>query len=74
MQSFFESVGGRKFALVVLAMIATVIIGLAKDMEAAKLLDAIIYLTGIGAGSIALEEGLKGIGANKTPPATPPTV
>jgi hypothetical protein len=73
MQSFFESVGGRKFALVVLAMILSVVVGMVKELDPIKLLDVIVYLTGIGAGSIALEEGLKGIGSNKASTPTQPS-
>lgn len=71
MQAFFESVGGRKLAVVVLAMIATVTVGLALKIDGVKILDVIVYLTGIGAGSIALEDGLKALGGGKTTETKP---
>ena len=54
--------GGRKFVLCLVGLVAVVVVGLVRDMEAEAMLKAILILSGVGAGSIALEDSAKALG------------
>ena len=54
--------GGRKFILCFVGLVAVVVVGLARDMEAESILKAVLILSGVGAGSIALEDSAKALG------------
>lgn len=54
----FANVGGRKFILCALGIAAVVTLALAHHLEATEAVNDIVILVGIGAGSIALEDGI----------------
>lgn len=57
----FDNAGGRKFLLVALAIVGVVVLTITDDVTGAQALDSLVWLVGIGAGSIALEDGLAGL-------------
>jgi hypothetical protein len=73
MNALLDFFGGRKCGLVLFGMVAAVVVGLALKLDGTQILDAIKWLVGIGAGSIAVEDGLKGIGGTKGTTPTAPT-
>lgn len=59
MSKFFETFGGRKVTLCFVAIVGVVVLGLTREVPTEQLLDAIKWILGLGAGSIAAEDGLK---------------
>lgn len=58
MQTFFESVGGRKMAIGILAVVAIVLLSLLGDLSEADAVSAIWKIVAVVAGGIAVEDGL----------------
>ena len=64
--SWISSIGGRKFVLILLTMIGVVVVGCARgDVPTKDITDTLVWLAGIGAGSIAIEDGLGRISSRK---------
>lgn len=57
--TWISSLGGRKFVLVFLTMIGVVIVGSVRgDVTTEEIIDTLMWLAAIGAGSIAVEDGV----------------
>jgi hypothetical protein len=56
------TLGGRKFAMSLLALAVVLILGLAGRVTWDQALSAIKWVVAFGAGSIAAEDGLRGLG------------
>lgn len=64
--NWISAIGGRKFVMVYSAMIAVVVVGcLRGDIKTEEIIDTLMLLAGIGAGSIALEDGLGRVAKRK---------
>jgi len=62
MRGLFEFFGGRKSTFVVTAIIATAALTCFDKITVDTFLELLPWLVGIGAGSIALEDGLGNLG------------
>ena len=69
----FENAGGRKFLLGVLGIVAVTILASEGRIDSTQAVDAIQWLIGIAAGSIALEDGLRSILGRKEPDGVGPS-
>ena len=64
--SWVTAFGGRKFVLILITMAGVIIVGCVKgDLKTEEITDTLTWLAAIGAGSIALEDGLGRISSRK---------
>jgi len=65
MRNLFSFFGGRKSTLVITAIVATAALTCFDKITVDKFLELLPWLVGIGAGSIALEDGLGNLNKRK---------
>lgn len=62
----YQALGGRKVTLAVIGIVAATVLGALGQLTAAEYMEAMKWLVGIGAGSVAIEEGLAKFNGSKT--------
>lgn len=64
--NWISAIGGRKFVLILITMFGVVIVGCVRgDLKTEEITDTLMWLAAIGAGSIALEDGLGRVAKRK---------
>jgi succinate-acetate transporter protein len=66
MNDFLSSVGGRKFVLGVLALVAVCVLAIAEKITGDQALSTVTWVVGLVAGSIAIENVSTSITEKKT--------
>jgi hypothetical protein len=56
MRTIFETVGGRKFIIAVLALVAVTVLALEKSITGDQALQSLVWIVGLSVGAIAAED------------------
>lgn len=56
MRAIFETVGGRKFVLALLALVAVTVLAIEKSITGDQALQSLVWIVGLSVGAIAVED------------------